>query len=324
MLYILRRVAFYLAAFFVAVTLNFFIPRIMPGDPSARIIASFQGRLNEAQVEAIRASYGTTGSMWEQYVGYVGQVLRMDFGISTVQFPEPTSSLLFYGATWTLVLVGIAITFAFLIGTMMGIHAAWNRGGFFDSVFTPINVMLNAFTPAVVALLLFYAFSLQLQWFPLGRAHSTGLMPGWNFQFIGNVLYHATLPVLSILIVSFGGWHLGMRNVMINLLNEDFVILARAKGLSDRRVRYRYVARNAILPQITSLALSVGFLLGGALVTEQVFNYPGMGNTLYQAILARDYPVIQGALLIMTAAMLTANFVVDLSYVLLDPRLKRA
>ncbi len=128
MIYILRRVAFYLAAFFVAVTLNFFIPRVMPGDPSARIIASFQGRLNEAQVEAIRASYGATGSLWEQYVGYVLQVLRFDFGISTVQFPEPTSSLLFYGATWTLVLVGIAITFAFLIGTMMGIHAAWNRG----------------------------------------------------------------------------------------------------------------------------------------------------------------------------------------------------
>ena len=323
MLYLLRRVAFYLAAFFVAVTLNFFIPRIMPGDPSARIIASFQGRLNEAQIEAIRASYGTTGSMWEQYLGYVGQVMRMDFGISTVQFPEPTSSLLFYGATWTLVLVGIAITFAFLIGTMMGIHAAWNRGGFFDSVFTPINVMLNAFTPAVVALLLFYAFSLQLQWFPLGRAHATGLSPNWSFEFIGNVLYHATLPVLSILIVSFGGWHLGMRNVMINLLNEDFVILARAKGLSDRRVRYRYVARNAILPQITSLALSVGFLLGGALVTEQVFNYPGLGKFTVTAIESRDYSFIQAQLLLLTMSVLVANFLSDIANVVLDPRLRK-
>src|SRR5215217_3322968 len=303
MIFLLRRLAFYIGAFFLAVTFNFFIPRLMPGDPSARIIASFQGRLNEAQVDAIRKSYGTTGSMWEQYWSYLGSVARLDFGISTVQFPEPTASLLFYGATWTLVLVGLAIFFAFTIGSFMGIHAAWHRGGFFDSFFTPINVMLNAFTPAIVALLLFYAFSLQLQWFPLGRAHSTQIYPGFTFEFIGNVLYHATLPVLSIFLVSFGGWHLGMRNVMINLLNEDFVILARAKGLSDRRVRYRYVARNAIMPQITSLALSVGFLLGGALVTEQVFNYPGLGKFTVTAIGARDYSSIQGQLLLPTASV---------------------
>ena len=322
MIFLLRRLAFYIGAFFLAVTFNFFIPRLMPGDPSARIIASFQGRLNEAQVDAIRKSYGTTGSMWEQYWSYLGSVARLDFGISTVQFPEPTASLLFYGATWTLVLVGLAIFFAFTIGSFMGIHAAWHRGGFFDSFFTPINVMLNAFTPAIVALLLFYAFSLQLQWFPLGRAHSTQIYPGFTFEFIGNVLYHATLPVLSIFLVSFGGWHLGMRNVMINLLNEDFVILAKAKGLSDRRVRYRYVARNAILPQITALALSIGFLLGGALVTEQVFNYPGLGKFTFTAIGARDYSFIQGQLLLLTASVLVANLLSDIANVILDPRLR--
>jgi len=260
--------------------------------------------------------------MWEQYWSYLGSVARLDFGISTVQFPEPTASLLFYGATWTLVLVGLAIFFAFTIGSFMGIHAAWHRGGFFDSFFTPINVMLNAFTPAIVALLLFYAFSLQLQWFPLGRAHSTQIYPGFTFEFIGNVLYHATLPVLSIFLVSFGGWHLGMRNVMINLLNEDFVILAKAKGLSDRRVRYRYVARNAILPQITALALSIGFLLGGALVTEQVFNYPGLGKFTFTAIGARDYSFIQGQLLLLTASVLVANLLSDIANVILDPRLR--
>src|SRR5690606_13962827 len=251
-------------------------------------------------VAAIRKSYGFDGNLWEQYITYVQSVFRLDFGISTVQFPEPTAALLFYGAQWTLVLVGLAIFFAFFIGSFMGIHAAWNRGGFFDSFFTPINVMMNAFTPAIVALVLFYAFSLQLKWFPLGRAHDPSLAPGFDFAFIGSVLYHATLPVLSIFIVSFGGWHLGMRNVMINLLNEDFVILARAKGLSDRRVRYRYVARNAILPQITALALSVGFLIGGALVTEQVFNYPGLGKFTSTAIQSRDYSFIQGQLLLLT------------------------
>ncbi|WIY53580.1 ABC transporter permease [Devosia sp. YIM 151766] len=323
MIFLLRRLAFYLAAFFLAVTLNFFIPRLMPGDPSARIIASYQGRLNEAQVDAIRKAYGVTGSLWEQYLSYFASVLRLDFGISTVQFPEPTASLLFYGATWTLVLVGLAIFFAFIIGSLMGVHAAWHRGGFFDSFFTPINVMLNAFTPAIVALLLFYAFSLQLKWFPLGRAHDPSLMPSWDLRFIGSVLYHATLPVLSIFLVSFGGWHLGMRNVMINLLNEDFVILARAKGLSDRRVRYRYVARNAILPQITSLALSVGFLLGGALVTEQVFNYPGLGKFTFTAIQARDYSFIQGQLLLLTMSVLVANLLSDIANVILDPRLRK-
>ncbi len=323
MVFLLRRLVFYFAAFFVAITFNFLIPRLMPGDPSARIIASFQGRLNEAQVDAIRKSFGLTGTLWEQYLTYLGSVSRLDFGISTVQFPEPTASLLFYGATWTLVLVGLAIFFAFVIGSFMGIHAAWNRGGFFDSFFTPINVMMNAFTPAIVALVLFYAFSLQLKWFPLGRAHDPNLFPGWDLKFIGSVLYHATLPVLSIFLVSFGGWHLGMRNVMINLLNEDFVILAKAKGLSENRVKYRYVARNAILPQITSLALSIGYLLGGALVTEAVFNYPGLGKFTFTAIGSRDYSFIQGQLLLLTTAMLAANLLSDIANVILDPRLRK-
>jgi len=322
MIFLLRRLVFYVAAFLVAVTFNFFIPRLMPGDPSARIIASFQGRLNEAQIDAIRQSYGLSGSLWEQYVTYIGSVFRLDFGISTVQFPEPTASLLFYGATWTLVLVGLAIFFAFIVGTLMGIHAAWHRGGFFDSFFTPINVMMNAFTPAIVALVLFYAFSMQLQWFPLGRAYNPALQPGLSLEFIGSVLYHATLPVLSIFLVSFGGWHLGMRNVMINFLNEDFVTLAKAKGLSDRRIRYRYVARNAILPQITALALSIGFLLGGALVTEQVFNYPGLGKFTFTAIGARDYSFIQGQLLLLTFSVLVANLLSDIANVILDPRLR--
>ena len=183
--------------------------------------------------------------------------------------------------------------------------------------------MMNAFTPAIVALVLFYAFSLQLKWFPLGRAHDPNLMPNWfDLKFVGSVLYHATLPVLSIFLVSFGGWHLGMRNVMINLLNEDFVVMARAKGLSENRIKYRYVARNAILPQITALALSIGFALGGALVTEQVFNYPGLGKFTFTAIGARDYSFIQGQLLLLTCSVLVANLLSDIANVILDPRLR--
>jgi len=206
----------------------------------------------------------------------------------------------------------------------MGIYSAWNRGGFFDTFFTPINVMLNAFTPAVVSLLLWYGFAMQWPVFPLGRAHDMNLTPGWNWETVTSVGWHAVLPVLSIFIVNFGSWHLGMRNTMINLLNEDFVVLARAKGLSDSRIRYRYVARNAILPQITSLALSIGFVLGGAFITEVVFNYPGLGKFTLNAIQTRDYSFIQAQLILLTASVLIANLVSDVLNVIFDPRLRSA
>ncbi|MEE9453865.1 MAG: ABC transporter permease [Paracoccaceae bacterium] len=322
MQFLLRRLGFYLGAFFVAITLNFFIPRWMPGDPTTRIILAMRGRLRPDQIDAIKESYGYGGTLWEQYWIYIVKLTQFDFGISTTNFPEPTSTLLFYSATWTLLLVGLATAIAFAMGISMGIYSAWNRGGFFDSLFTPINVMLNAFTPAVVALLLFYSLSLEWGIFPLGRAHALDVFPEWSFSFVINILYHATLPVLSIVIVTFGAWHLGMRNTMINLLDEDFVILAKAKGLSDRRIRYRYVARNAILPQVTSLAMSIGFVLGGAIITEIVFNYPGLGKFTLSAIQARDYSFIQAQLLLLTSTVLIANMVSDVLNLILDPRLR--
>lgn len=322
MRFLMRRLGFYLAAFAVAITLNFFIPRWMPGDPTTRIFLGLRGKLTPQAMDALRASYGYDGNLWDQFMVYLGNLAHLDFGVSTTNFPEPTSSLLFYSAVWTLLLVGLATAISFVIGIGMGIYSAWNRGGFFDSVFTPVNVMLNAFTPAIVALILFYAFSLQWRLFPLGRAHDLGIDPALTFEFIINVLYHATLPVLSIVIVTFGSWHLGMRNTMIGLLNEDFVALAKAKGLSDQRIRYRYVARNAILPQITALALTIGYVLGGALITEYVFNYPGLGKFTLSAIQARDYSFIQAQLLLLTASVLIANLISDILNLILDPRLR--
>lgn len=324
MRFILQRLAFYFAAFAVAITLNFFIPRWMPGDPTTRLFMSLRGRLRPDQMAELKKAYGYDGPLLDQFWVYLNNLAHLDFGTSTINFPEPTADLLFYAAGWTLLLVGLATALAFAIGTVMGIYSAWHRGGFFDSVFTPINVMLNAFTPAIVALVLFYSLSMQLQWFPLGRAHDLDLTPSLDPAFILDVLWHATLPVLSIVLVTFGSWHLGMRNTMINLLNEDFVILAKAKGLSDSRVRYRYVARNAILPQITSLALSIGFVLGGALITEVVFNYPGLGKFTLSAIQARDYTFIQGQLLLLTASVLVANLISDILNLIFDPRLRSA
>lgn len=324
MRFILQRLAFYFAAFAVAITLNFFIPRWMPGDPTTRLFLSLRGRLRPDQMAELKKAYGYDGPLLDQFWIYLNNLAHLDFGISTINFPEPTADLLFYAAGWTLLLVGLATAIAFVIGTVMGIYSAWHRGGFFDSVFTPINVMLNAFTPAIVGLVLFYSLSMQLQWFPLGRAHGLDFKPSLDPAFILDVLWHAALPVLSIVLVTFGSWHLGMRNTMINLLNEDFVILAKAKGLSDSRVRYRYVARNAILPQITSLALSIGFVLGGALITEVVFNYPGLGKFTLSAIQARDYTFIQGQLLLLTASVLVANLISDILNLIFDPRLRSA
>ncbi len=322
MRFLARRLGFYLAAFFVAVTLNFFIPRWMPGDPTTRILLALRGKLRPDQVAAIRKTYGFEGSLWDQYWNYLWKLAHFDFGVSTVNFPEPTSDLLFYAAGWTLLLVGIATAVSFVIGITMGIYSAWHRGGFFDTVFTPINVMMNAFTPAVVALLLWYGFSLEWAIFPLGRAHDINLTPGFNWETVASVSWHAVLPVASIVLVNFGSWHLGMRNTMINLLSEDFVVLAKAKGLSDRRVRYRYVARNAILPQITSLALSIGYVLGGAFITEVVFNYPGLGKFTLNAIQARDYTFIQAQLILLTGSVLVANLASDVLNVIFDPRLR--
>lgn len=324
MAFLLRRLGFYFGAFFVAITLNFLIPRLMPGDPATRILLSLRGKLRPDQIDAIRKTYGFEGSLWDQYLQYLWRLAHFDFGISTVNFPEPTASLLFYAAGWTLVLVGAATALSFGIGITMGIWSAWRRGGFFDTFFTPINVMLNAFTPAVVALLLWYAFTMQWPIFPLGRAHEMNLTPGFNLETLLSVAWHAVLPVASIVIVSFGAWHLGMRNTMINLLNEDFVLLAKAKGLSDRRIRIRYVARNAILPQITSLALSIGFVLGGAFITEVVFNYPGLGKFTLNAIQTRDYSFIQAQLILLTMSVLVANLASDVLNVILDPRLRSA
>jgi peptide/nickel transport system permease protein len=175
----------------------------------------------------------------------------------------------------------------------------------------------------ILALLALMIFGVALDWFPSGRAHNLYLDPEWSFEFIGSVLYHAVLPVGSLVLFQYGAYLLPMRNNMINLLGEDFIGLGRAKGLTDSQVMLKYGARNALLPAVTALSMAIGYVLGGSLVTEMIFNYPGLGNTLFQAIKARDYPLIQGILLLVTIAILVANFIADMLYVVLDPRIRR-
>ncbi|HEV2515275.1 MAG TPA: ABC transporter permease [Devosia sp.] len=325
MAFLLRRVVFYLAAFIAAATINFFLPRLMPGDPIQKMFAGAGSDLSLENLNALKLTFGFIDApIGEQYLAYLKSVFTGDLGRSVRFFPLPVTELLGRALIWTVGLVGTATLIGFTIGTLLGVMAAWRRGTRFDTVISLLSIFSSSVPAVVVSLITLFAFGYTLGWFPNGYAADPMLDPAWGWDYISSVLYHGTLPMLTMVIVLTGGFAVTMRNNMINLLGEDYIVMGRAKGLSDRGVMLWYAARNALLPTVSALAISLGAVLGGSLVTEVVFNYPGMGNTLYQAILARDYPVIQGALLIMTAAMLTANFVVDLSYVLLDPRLKRA
>jgi peptide/nickel transport system permease protein len=325
MAFLLRRLAFYLAAFIAAATINFFLPRLMPGDPIKMMFASAASELSLENLNALKLTFGFIDApIGEQYLAYLKSVFTGDLGRSIKYFPLPVTDLLGRALIWTVGLVGAATIVSFTVGTFLGVMAAWRRGTLLDTIISLTAIFTSSVPAVVISLIALFVFGYTLGWFPRGYAADPMLDPSWSWRYISSVLYHGTLPMLTMVVVLTGGFAVTMRNNMINLLGEDYIVMGRAKGLSDRGVMLWYAARNALLPTVSALAIALGAVLGGALVIEVVFNYPGMGNTLYQAILARDYPVIQGALLIMTGAMLTANFLVDLSYVLLDPRLKRA
>lgn len=322
MRFLARRAVFYLIALFVAITLNFMIPRMMSGDPVQMMFARFQGRLDSNAVQGLYETFGfVQGPITEQYVVYLGNLLQGNMGTSIAYFPAPVSSVLITGLLWSLRLLGTATLIAFSVGIFLGIRAAWSRGKFVDNFLVPLTGMFGAFPYFWLAMIMLYTFALNLGWFPLGHAASLDLNQDWgNPQYILSAVYHMILPASTIVLTSIGGWLLGMRNNMINVLSADYIALAQAKGLSDRRVKYIYAARNAMLPSITGFAMSLGFIVGGAIVTEVVFAYPGVGYTLLYAINARDYPLMQGCFLLITVAVLGANLLADAAYVLLDPR----
>lgn len=325
MSFLFRRLGFYLAAFLAAATVNFFLPRLMPGDPIEIMFSSAGSDLSVENLEALKLTFGfVDGPLWQQYLTYLQSVFTGDLGRSIKYYPLPVTELLGRALIWTVGLMGTATLISFTLGTVLGIMAAWRRGSAFDVVFSVGAIMATSMPAMVLSLMALFFFGFELNWFPTGYAADPALDPAFSWQYVSSVVRHGILPVLTLSIVLTGGFLVTMRNNMINLLGEDYIVMARAKGLSNSRVMFWYAARNALLPTVSSLAIAMGTVLGGSLVTEVVFNYPGLGNTLYQAILARDYPVIQGQLLIMTLAMLTANFIVDISYVLLDPRLRSA
>ncbi|KAE9627193.1 ABC transporter permease [Parasedimentitalea maritima] len=325
MQFLLKRLAFYLVAFLVAATFNFVIPRMLPGNPADIMLANANAAMGPAAREALMATFGFVDApLHEQYFSYLKSIFTWDFGVSVKFFPVPVTDMLMQALPWTLFLTGAALLVSFSVGTLLGILAAWRRGTMIDVIASPTALALQSIPSVVVALCGLYFLGVSNKIFPTSYAYDPKLDPAWSIEFISSVVYHGFLPVLTLSMVLVGGYLVTMRNNMIGQLGEDYISMGEAKGLSDARVRYTYAARNALLPSVTSLALSFGALFGGSLVTEVVFNYPGVGNLLYLGIVGRDFPLIQGQLLIMTLAMLIANFAVDLAYVFLDPRLKRA
>ena len=325
MSFLLRRLAFYLVAFGVAATINFLIPRLMPGNPIDIMFSQANNNMPPEAREALIKTFGfATGPLHEQFFAYLKSVFTWDLGYSIKFYPETVNQVLGRATPWTLLLAGTASILAFTLGSLAGILAAWRRGNLFDSIASPTALAIQAIPAVVVALLSLYLFGLALKWMPTGYAYNPSLDPAWNWPYISSFLYHATMPIASLAFVHIGGYLVTMRNNMVGQLGEDHVVMGMAKGLSDERVRYNYAARNALLPSITAFALTIGSILGGSLITEIVFNYPGLGKTLFIGIVSRDYPLIQGQLIFMTLATLLANFLVDLAYLVLDPRLRTA
>ncbi|WP_433433011.1 ABC transporter permease [Nonomuraea sp. CA-141351] len=323
MLYYLRKIAFYLVALWTAVTLNFLIPRMMPGDPVTILLAKAQqrGGVDPAARRAYELMLGTdTGEpLFTQYLLYLGNMARGDFGISVSSFPAPVSEVIAASLPWTVVLVGLATVLSVLTGTALGALVGWRRGTWLDSL-VPATTVLSAVPYFWLALVLVAVFSSAFGWFPLLGGYDVNLTPGWSGEFLASAVYYGILPAATIVISSIGGWLLGMRNMMVSTMAEDYVRTAVAKGLRNRRIMVWYATRNAALPSIAGFAISLGFVVAGSVVTEQVFSYPGIGSKLLQAVENNDYALMQGIFLVITVAVLGANLVVDLLYSIVDPR----
>lgn len=323
MRFILRRLGFYLVAFWLSITLNFLLPRLMPGDPVSRMLSRSQGRLDPDQIDSLRQLLGVDGRpWWVQYPEYLWRVLTGDLGVSISRFPTPVTEVIQTQLPWTVLLGLTSLVFAVIIGNLLGILAAWRRGSFLDSFVPPFLIFLGSFPYFWLAMGLLYVFGVVLGVAPLSHSFSVGLEPGWDPVFISDVAAHLVLPALSIVLVSVGGWMLAMRNTMIGTNSEDYIVMAEAKGLRPSRIMFRYAARNAMLPAVTNVGMSIGFIVGGALLTEVVFAYPGVGYQLMAAVQGLDYPLMQGLFLTITVAVLVANFLIDIIYVRLDPRVR--
>jgi len=325
--YFLNKALWFVVTFVCAFLLNFFLPRLMPGDPVAAIVARMaQGMSNATGVQAIYQQYtelfGTNKPMLEQFFIYIKNVARGDFGFSFSYYPRTVADVLKSSIWWTICLQFPAIIVGWIIGNTLGALAAYLKGGF-DKVLMPVSIYISNFPAFGMAIIMLVIFGVVLEWFPTSGGYGFDLIPNLSWGFIWSVIVHYQLPFWTIVLIAIGGQAIGMRSMSIYELNADYVKYARFMGIKDRKI-VGYVFRNAMLPQITGLALAIGTMVGGALFAEIIFSYPGLGFTLYNGVMGQDYPLISAATLIITVMVLSANFIIEILYGFIDPRIKAA
>src|SRR5262249_13495656 len=312
----------------IAVTVNFMIPRLLPGDP---IEAALQTRTamtgsqdaNVAEIARIyRAKFGLDKPLWQQYLNYWGDIIRLDLGVSLADFPQPVISKVRSALPWTLGLLGVSTVLAFAFGTVLGALAAWPRAPRFVKALLPPFMLMSAIPFFLLAILLMSLFAVELRVFPPGGGFDPIKIIRVNLVSIIDIIYHAILPSMALVLGGIGSWALGMRAMMVSTLGEDYITFAEAKGLPPRRIFLWYGLRNALLPQVTHLAIALGSILSGAVLVEAMFSYPGLGGLLFGAIAGKDYFVIQGLGLMIIVALALALFLIDLLYPLVDPRVR--
>jgi peptide/nickel transport system permease protein len=342
--HVLGRAGWYFVTFLVAVTINFFLPRLGDANPVDAMMAKASAGLDSASAkekeEAYLKEFGLVQvddagkvlrdgqgkplrtSLASQFVNYLGMSLRGDLGGSILQHPKRVSEIIKTALPWTLCLQLPTIIFGWLIGNVLGALAAYKRG-VFDKVMYPLALLTSAVPAFCFGIILVYAFGIRHEWFPAVGGYDDGLTPALTFQFIRSASYYYILPFLSVFLIVVGGQAIGMRSMCIYELGTDYVKYAKLLGVKENKILF-YIFRNAMLPQLTGLALALGTMVGGALITEIIFSYPGLGMAILTAIEGNDYPLITGCTLLITVTVLIANFSVDIMVGILDPRIRAA
>jgi peptide/nickel transport system permease protein len=321
-----KRFGLMLFLIWLTVTVTFFLIRLIPGNPVKLQLMTFisQGMTYQEALRHVELLYGYNiqEPLWSQYLQYIGGLVQGKLGHSLL-FPNDTNlQLIEQTLPWTVFTVATAILVSFVIGVVLGTIAAYRRGGWLDQVMTPGSSILNGLPNYLVGTVLLYFFAVRLQWFPTDGAYSPTVVPGFNFPFIGSVLDHAVLPIGSYVVAALGGWYLLMRSNTVSVLNADFIAGARSHGVSENTVMLRYVAPNAILPLVTNVVLSIAFHFGGSVFVETIFNYPGIGYLFGQASANSDYSLLQALFGVLAVIVIVANFITDILYTVIDPRIK--
>ncbi len=325
--YVSGRLVILIVTVFISVTIVFFVPRLAPGDPMTSILTELsRAGSNSGSPELVaeyRRMFGMDRSLWEQYLSFLRELFRGNLGYSIASFPSTVSELIGYALPWTVGLLTITTLLSWVIGTLIGAAVGWKGGKsrFLQSL-VPVALVLYATPYYILAIILIFLFAFTWRIFPLSGAYSVGNTPALSLDFLADVLRHGALPALSIVLVSLGWWFLSMRSLITSLKGEDYILNAEAMGLKERRILWGYAFRNALLPQVTGLAISMGHIVSGAIITEVLFAYPGLGWLIFNSITRFDFPVIQGSILLIVFSVAFANFILDISYPLIDPRIR--